>query len=151
MTYGEIKNIMENTVKGSFHNAKWSKELKTKKNCTDLIEQVTDAKNVRFGVDYSHMKAVKETHELDEKGNAIVQPLKWGEWKEFPYFIEHKDNLYIRLSCADNTAFKSEYYRNGVKVTKESILSDCLKSNFSSSEEKPTVLTIKTENIDYIK
>ena len=144
-----IDKLIESEIKkGTFHSIRWNKELKTKKSCADTITKRTYVSSARLGVDYSHMKSVKETHNLDEKGNAIVESLPWGTWDRFPYTISHKGNEYLRVSMIDGTKFDTTYYRNGKQVTKESIMSDCLKSGFSGKPS--TIFTLNISNIDEI-
>lgn len=147
----EMKRIIEENKAGTFHSAEWTKQLKTKKSCSDIIEKRTIAKAIRLGVDYSHMQRTKEDNGVDpETGNANVQELKWGKWKQFPYLIEHKGREYLRMSLSENTKFDSVYLRNGEETTFEDIQNDCLKSNFSNSKPDK-VITVTVDNINYIK
>lgn len=151
MKVEELRKIIKENKAGTFRSAEWKKELKTKKGVTDKIEKVTYAKAIRLGVDYSHMAKAKEDNGINpETGNANVQELKWGHWKEFPYIIEHKDREYLRMSLSENTKFNTVYLRNGKETTFEDICNDCLKSNFSNSKPDK-VITVTVDNINYIK
>ena len=99
----------------------------------------------RAGVDYSHIKDVREQE-------REIQPLPWGEWEIFPHVIKHKGQRYFRLSSLNGgQKGKVEYYLDGKLVTEEEAKAIALASEFKSKDEKLIVFNLKEENIDSIR
>lgn len=143
MKIEEIKNAIS-TRKGSNVRAIWTKNLKTRKGVTDIVEKVTSLV-VRGGIDYENLKAVQDGRENGSLPSENVG-LPWGEWAEFPYHITHKGQEYARFypasgnDIATGEAFVPhvEYFLNGNPVEKKDIQEICLASEFS---EKKFILT----------
>lgn len=141
-----VNKIVKTKGKGQFANMTWNKELKVKKGINVKVEKISSAM-VRFGVEYENIGAVKEKH----GGEFTAQPLKWGKWSDYPYFIEHNGNMYLRCATVANTKIKTQYFADGVEITKAEAEQMCLKSEFGKSGSELAVFTIKTENILSIK
>ncbi len=150
MIYGEVKKQVESLKKGAFTTVKWNKQLKTRKGIDNKVEKITIMTSCRFGVDYANMKDTKERNGVGADGKAIVQALPWGQWKHFPYIIEHKENLYLRVTTSPKSKATTTYYKDGVEITKAEAEILCLKSEFSNSSEL-SVITVKMENIVSVK
>jgi len=130
--------------KGQHVKVIWAKVCKTKGGHSIVVKKTVAW--VRSGIDFSHLKPVKEAIENGERGPA--NPLPWGKWKEFPFVIEHQDNEYVRLypSVFDNLRSRSEYTRNGEPVALEDI-KDTLYASELSGGEKVECFTVKADNV----
>lgn len=149
MRYNELEKMVMSFKKGTIRTVDYTKTLKTLKGCTDTVTKETTL-NARFGVQYDNINDVKvarENGELPEKN----QGLPWGEWKNFPYFIGHKETDYIRLSLVNGTKISTKYYINGNETDKETVKSICLKSEFQENDKPLEILTIKVDNIKAIR
>lgn len=149
MTYKSILQSVTGKQNGSFRSMMWEKALPVKKSFSNQVVTKRSVGTVRFGIEYDHMKSVQEKRSngtLPEQNSG----LSWGQWKRYPYFIEHKGNTYLRCSVVPNNAIKTEYFLNGIKTTKEVIQNMCLKSAFSN-HEKMDVFNVNIDNILYIK
>jgi len=112
---------------------------------------------LRSGIDYDNQKAVIEARESGELP-AENSGLPWGEWKQYPYIIEHKGSEYVRFYPASGKDIKTgenfrpvtEYYLDGELTTKEIIEPFCLASEFRKSESEPLCYTVKSENVQAI-
>lgn len=149
MIYGMVNKVVKEKKKGQFANLTWNKQLKTRAGVDVRVEKVSSAV-VRFGVEYEKIKAVQEKKENGEIPKE-TQPLKWGQWSDFPYFISHKDNMYLRCSTVKNSKVKTEYFADGQPITREEAEVLCLKSEFGKSGAEMDVFTVNTENILSIK
>lgn len=152
------ENIIENILntKGAFVKVLWHsfpdpaaahKHVELKK--------VTSAV-CRAGINYANLAPVKEAIEAGERGE--VEPLPWGQWyvkdgkSFFPYIIEHKGELYIRLYPSSNEKQlpKTKYFVNGEEVTKQKFAEYLTPANAKKlleSEEHPLCFTLKQSNI----
>lgn len=149
MIYARVKKAVELKGKGQFSRVKWEKTLKTRKNVTDKVQKYSEV-TARFGIDYDHMKAVQEKRDLGILPSQN-QGLPWGQWID-ENFIGHKGNTYLRIYLIPNNHVKSEYFINGMPATKEECEPLCLASEFRKpTDEEPTVFTINTENLVFIK
>jgi hypothetical protein len=134
--------------KGTIVTVKTQKAVKVKKGKQPITK--LSVFQARLGINYDNMQSVKqkrETGELPEQN----QGLPWGNWKVFPYVIEHKGKEYIRFSKVNST-MKNEthYYRNGIEITRDEVYNDCL----ASEKPKDTELdcfNIPVDNIIEIK
>lgn len=147
MLYTQIKNKINKIQKGQFHSLLWERPCKTKKAFSNNVVVKRSSAVVRFGVEYDNINAVKEKRangELPAQNNG----LQWGQWLLYPYFIKHKDSIYLRCSTVPNTKTKSEYFLNGVKVPFEQVENMLLASE--KNTKKAEVFTINIENILHI-
>lgn len=146
--------------KGHFVKASWKSNPKPAAAHKSVLLEKHTVAVVQAGVNYANLSAVKEGIASGERGE--VQELPWGTWYTdkltkkswFPYVIEHKDQLYIRLypSGASNHIPKSVFYVNGEVVDKATFASyltpsEAKKILFPTDEDKPLCFTIKSENI----
>jgi hypothetical protein len=150
LTATEVINKILNT-KGSFVKAYWKSNPKPAAAYKNVIlEKVTSAV-VRAGVNFANLSSVKDAIENGERGE--VQSLPWGNWKQFPYIIEHKDAEYIRLypSTGNNHFPSSTYYVDGQVVDKgtfaEFLTESERKKLLNPEENRPECFTVKSNNI----
>lgn len=150
LTADQVINKILNT-KGSFVKAYWKSNPKpaaAHKNV--ILEKVTSAV-VRAGIDFAKLSSVQDAIESGERGE--VQSLPWGQWKMFPYIIEHKDANYIRLypSTGNNHIPSSTYYVDGQVVDKGTFANYLTNSEreklMNPDENRPECFTIKTDNV----
>lgn len=151
LTADQILDRILNT-KGSFVKAHWKSNPKpAAAHKSVLLEKITSAV-CRAGIDYANLGVVKDAINNGERGE--VESLPWGEWKKFPYIIEHKGVEYIRLYPSDGTNHfpTSNYFVNGEKVTKEDFAqyltpSEAKKLLEPNDDDRPLCFTVKRENI----
>lgn len=144
MLYAQIKNKVNRINKGQFHSILWERPCKTKKAYNGNVVVKRSSAVVRFGIGYDNINAVKEKRANGELP-AQNSGLQWGEWLVYPYFIKHKDNIYLRCSTVPNTKVKSEYFLNGVKVPFEQVENMLLASE--KNTKKAEVFTVNIDNI----
>lgn len=145
MKMNELMKVIEAYKGGTWISIEWQKSLKTRKGVEDTIVKKTSAV-LRMGVTYDHKASVikkRENGELPE----VNQGLPYGTWHLFPYLIEYKGSYQLRVTTTDSTKYNTKYYLNGKEVTKDDIASMVLKSEITSSRDKPEVFNIKVENI----
>lgn len=150
LTADEVISRILNT-KGSYVKAYWKSNPKpAAAHKSVLLEKVTGAV-VRSGIDFSNLGSVKEGIESGDRGE--VQPLPWGQWKMFPYVIEHKDTDYIRLypSLSATHIPQTTYYVNGSVVNKSEFASYLTASEsnklLDGEKSRPECFTVKADNI----
>lgn len=133
--------------KGQFVKAKWKSNPKPKASFKGIeLMKVTESV-VRAGIDYANLSSVQQGIENGERGE--VQPLPWGEWKAFPYIIEHKGAEYLRLYPSVGNHPKTMYFVDGNQVDKETFANYLTPSDAKKmfEDERPDCFTIKSENI----
>jgi hypothetical protein len=138
--------------KGSFVKVCWRSFPKPAAAHKGVVLEKTTSAVCRAGIDFSNLGVVKEAIANGERGE--VEPLPWGEWKKFPYIIEHKGVEYIRLypSNAANQFPTCRYFVDGVEVSKEAFScyltpAEARKLLAPVEEDKPLCFTIKRENV----
>lgn len=135
-------------AKGNFVKAVWKSNptpAAAHKKAGIILEKHTSAV-CRAGINFANLSSVQ--HGIAEGTRGEVQELPWGQWKVFPYIIEHKDAEYVRLYPTDSRC-ETVYFVNGEQVDKETYASYLTPSEAAkmSSGEKPDCFTIKRENI----
>jgi hypothetical protein len=113
------------STKGQALKLTYKKPLKTLKNFNHLkIEKVTEI-TCRAGIDYGHTNAFRARSRSSERqdsqdatkasqsANMEPQSLPYGNWKEFPYIIEHKDKNYFRFYKMPNEHRREIYLIDG--------------------------------------
>ena len=99
----------------------------------------------RFGVDYANMKSTKEYLQA----NGLTQPngLPWGNWIQAPYFINHKDVVYVRISSVNlpNLKPQTKYIMGGVEYDRQYLIDNKFIS--ASTHDNPSVISVKLDNI----
>lgn len=132
-------------VKGANLSATYQRKCKTRKGVEDIVEKRT-TKIVRTGVNYSNIGDVIQARANGDLP-ADPQSLPFGQWVEFPYIIEHKDQEYFRMYPASGLQFedKVEFLLNGQPVAQEIVEPLCLASEFKINNQ-PCFL-IKAEDL----
>ena len=110
------------------------------------LEKHTSSK-FRAGIEFQNLKSVKDAIENKERGE--VQPLPWGQWKKYPYIIEHKDKEYIRLYPAVNSTSGAEvkYIVNGKEVDKSTFNTYLKPSDVAKQGTTMECFVVAIENI----
>jgi hypothetical protein len=92
---------------------------------------------VMTGVEYANLAVNKDT----ETG-----ALPWGEWKRYPYVIEHKGQEYVRVNTIDRT-LTTLYYVDGIDVDRQQFLDYLTPSQREAKRPNGGTLTIKASNM----
>lgn len=145
MNFSTLKKMVIGGTKGSFRSIVWERPMKTKKAFADQVIVKRSFGVVRFGIEYDNIRAVQEKRESGELPE-VNMGLTWGEWMLYPYFIQHKGNVYLRCATSKGNKIRSEYFLNGKMVDKETIKNMCLASEFKNTDDLD-VFTINTKNI----
>ena len=148
----QVKEKILNS-KGSFVKVSWkSNPTPAAAYKKDVVLEKQTTGVVRAGINYANLSAVKQGIEDGDRGP--VEELPWGQWKTFPYIIEHKDVEYIRLypSEGNNHRCISTFFVNGEEVDKEDFAkyltpSESKKLLEPTEADKPLCFTIKADNL----
>ena len=142
-----LKSVVTHKQKGAFSSLLWEHELPVRSayKANNIITKRTSGV-VRLGVEYDNIGAVKVGRALGELP-SINSGLTWGEWEQYPFFITHKGNHYLRVARAHGTKFRTEYFINGRRATKEECIPYCIASAFKDDGKSPEVFTINCDNI----
>lgn len=134
--------------KGTIVTVTAEKQVKVKKGRPPINK--VSVFQARLGVTYDNMQSVKDKRKSGELPENN-QGLPWGNWKVYPYIIEHNGKDYIRFSKV-NSSMKTEthYYRNGIEISKGEVYNDCLASEKPKDNELD-VFNIPVDNIIDIK
>ncbi len=140
--------------KGQFAGFLWNRPMKTRKGISSLVTKEVRCV-ARVGIDYDKQAKVLEGRangELPEVNNG----LPWGQWKQFPYLIEHtnktgEENLYLRIYPLSNSKPKVIYRINGQIARKEEIEGLCLASEFKEDNGDRTCITLNVNNLQRMK
>lgn len=146
MTYKQTMDRI-NAKRGAFRSVLWERNLKTRKNVNDVIIKRTYGTALRFGVEYDKMASTKKGRK-DGTLPAENQGLRGRVWlvPNLSMRSLKTGNTLVRLSLAQNSTFRTEYFKNGVKVEKSEIEPLVLKSEVAS-HEMPNVFDLNVENI----
>lgn len=131
--------------KGQFMRVVWARDLKTRKGVTSTVRKIVVAV-CRAGIEYDNRAIVQEKRAVGDLP-AENQGLPWGNWLRYPYIIEHKGTLYVRLYPSVGSRAHAEYFLNGVSARREEIEPLCLASEFRDDDTPPDCFTVKLENI----
>ena len=150
------------TIKGQFVSVSW---ISTKKPAAAHKDKKLTKKSkgvFRAGINFSKLGAVIDGIRDGERGE--VQKLPWGQWKQFPYVIEHKDSQYVRLyppaktiTMEDGTPKRVsdwsaarmvvEYFVDDQPTTKQEFLKFLTPSEANSDGDLPDCFTVKADNL----
>lgn len=127
--------------KGQICSLSINRPLKLRKGVEGSLFKKQKINNVRAGVSYKNIKAIRE---------AGVEPKKlpYGEWKKYPHIIEYNGGLQYRFSTLTNTEKHITYLYNGEEVSEEKARELAPKGEFS---ETPIVFNVKEDNLEDIK
>lgn len=130
------------TKRGHFVSVRISRPVKLRKGIDRNIVKTTVGV-FRAGLDYDEQKRVKTKRETGQLP-ATPQPLPWGEWLVFPFFIQHKGKLYVRLYPLGKV--QVFYFEDSKPIQKSELESIALASELKPSE-RPDCITVGAENI----
>jgi hypothetical protein len=146
MNLATVKSAIAAAPKGANIILEWVRPAKVKKAAQgDNIEKHVRMVG-RMGIEYDAMKSTVERRESGE-APAENAGLPWGEWLEYPYLIQHKGKVYLRLYVGTSRKVtpKVEWTRNGQPVSREDIESALLASE--KSERKGDTFTCTLANL----
>jgi hypothetical protein len=86
---------------------------------------------------------------LAENGDRETGALPWGEWKHFPYVVEHKGTEYARLNLVDGT-IRTQYFIDGMDVERQMFLTYLTPSQRESSRPVGGTITVKMGGVRLI-
>lgn len=137
-------------AKGQFVKASWKSKVKTSAKYKDVMIEKRTVAVVRAGINFSNLSSVKKG--IAEIERFEVGSLPWGQWKEFPYIIEHRGKEYIRLypSPSKNHIPQTKFFVNGIETSKKDVLKYLTPSKvkeLTENKERPECFTIKYENV----
>lgn len=147
-------------AKGNFVKAAWKSTPKPAAAFKNILLEKKTVAVVQAGVNYANLSSVKDAIAAGERGE--VQELPWGQWYSdkltgkswFPYVIEHKDELYLRLYPSQGLNHKpqSVFYVDGEEVAKDVFAtyltaSEAKKLLDPKPEDVPLCFTIKLNNL----
>ena len=142
----KIENILNK--KGTIVTVTSQKEVKVKKGKAPITK--LSVFQARVGVTYDNMKSVKDKRDNGELPEEN-QGLPWGNWKVFPYVIEHNGKDYVRFSKVNSTFHNiTRFFRNGMEIDKNEAYEDMLASEKPKGNELD-VFNIPIDNIVDIK
>ena len=146
MTYENVMGRISDK-RGAFRSILWERPLKTRKNVKDVIVKRTYGTALRFGVCYDNMASTQKGRE-DGTLPSENQGLRGREWiiPNLTLRSLKTGNTLVRLSLAQNSTFRTEYFKNGVKVDKAEIEPLVLKSEITS-HQMPNVFDLCVDNI----
>ena len=146
MTYEKVVNRIKEK-RGAYRAVVWERPLKTRKDVRDVVVKRTYGTGLRFGVCYDNMASTQKGRE-DGTLPSENQGLRGREWiiPNLTLRSLKTGNTLVRLSLAQNSTFRTEYFKNGVKVEKAEIEPLVLKSEVAS-HEMPNVFDLCVDNI----
>lgn len=92
---------------------------------------------------YSEIPEIKSGIESGERGP--VGPLPWGKWLIFPYIIENKKVLYVRLNLKPD-GVNVKHFVNGIKVERDEF-NLLIPPSRRKSSEMPLTIAVAVENL----
>ena len=146
MKYEEIKSAIHSIHAGTYTNMTTCKTLKTRKEFKDKNIVKISRSTIRSGCDYENLKSTKQGR-ADGSLPSQNSGLPYGSWisGEEKYFIEHKGNIYLRVTNGPNKS-RVTYLVNGIPTDEQEVKAMCLKSEFPTSE-KPSVYNVNINHI----
>jgi hypothetical protein len=126
---------------------KTSKLLKVRKG-QDPITKISEYTAI-VGGDYEKLESTIEKRQLQEAAGQSSDPkgLTWGEWTDYPYFIKHKDETYVRLTRTNGEHGSTLYMRNNLPISKEEAEESCLASEFPKKPSETEIFNVKVSSI----
>lgn len=145
MEFQKIKKIVA-PPKITYGMLKYKKTLSPKKEHSNKIIEKVSYIYAYFGKEYSPPI---------ECSNSIISksrnPLPWGEWINglYPFFITHKDKIYLRITPDLEKAVENKFYLNGFLIDKEYIINLLSSKDIRhvKPKETPAVMSVDIQNI----
>ena len=131
----QIQTILEQVVsqkKGANVHLCWRRTCKTKKSAGNIRVEKEVCTVGRIGVNYDNMKSTKEGR-ADGSLPSQNAGLPWGQWQMYPFLIEHKETVYLRMSKGTSDKVKPSvtWFVNGVEADYSEV------ERFILASEKP--------------
>ncbi len=131
--------------RGQFTGCLWVRTLKTRKGVLAVVTKETRA-TVRIGLDYDSRAKV-----IEARADGVLPEsnagLPWGQWLAFPYVIEHKGKLYVRLYPVEGRFPKVIYRIDGKTASKSEVEPLCLASEFGEVRADIGCFTLGLSNL----
>ena len=140
----KVQNLL--ALKGQFISITYGRDAKTRKGVAPM--QKFSKMNLRVGVEYDNIQAVKDKRE-DGTLPPLNAGLSWGQYVPglYPFIIEHKGELYLRVFTVNGSKAESTFARDGVEVSREVAKVECLASEFAEREDTLETMTLKIAGI----
>ena len=138
-------------IKGQYVSVSWKSEVTPSSAHKGVTLEKHTRAVCRAGVSFERMQSVKNAIAKGERPD--IQPLAWGQWKDYPHTITHKGQDYVRLYPSTNNPTHSTYYANGQEVTKDKFASFLAPSKAKKLLDKstPQCFTVKASNLIDVK
>jgi len=156
MNYNEINAIVNAVKGGTIHTLTYQKQLKTRKDVTDVITKTTKTQ-VMLKTTYDNIKSVKEARangDLPAENQGLPKGTSWADDRRIFIKSDKTGALQLRCMKAHGNKTVTEYRKNGVIVDKAEVEPLCLKSEFPVyNESKPAspIFNVGIEKIISLK
>jgi hypothetical protein len=158
MKLEKVIEVLNKKQKGTYVKVGWKSNIESKKARKMGIEVVkeTDA-TVRWGVNYSNLKRVKELKAIksEEVQTAVVRKPWYRHLEATPHIIEKLDDCtkqYLQLFTINRKGYmKTKYYINGELKTKQEVIdSGYVNASEFAQKEECLIMNIPISNIRFI-
>lgn len=157
MKLEKVIEVLGKRQKGTYVKVGWKSNIESAKARKMGIEvvKVTDA-TVRWGINYSHLKRVKEIKA--EKGESVTESTRKPWYRHLegaPHIIQHLNDpgkQYLQLFTINKKGYiKTEYYINGEHKTKQEVInSGYVNASEFAPKDECLIVNIPIENIRFI-
>lgn len=157
MKLSNVINALNNRQQGTYVKVGWKSNIESAKAHKMGIEvvKVTDA-TVRWGINYSHLKRVKEMKA--EKGESVTENTRKPWYRHLegtPHIIQHlndPEKQYLQLFTINKKGYiKTEYYINGEHKTKQEVIdSGYVNASEFAPKDECLIVNIPIANIRFI-
>lgn len=144
MELSELCDRVARIIRGTFVRATWQSVVPTPKKDGHIVIKVTTG-IIRLGVDYRNIASV-------QAAGLGTNPLPGeDQWKYFPYIIEGKSGLKLRITRVNNPIRHphSYYLVDGKKMTKDEVVATgyVAPSYLEPHSVDSPIFTVKVENV----
>lgn len=157
MKLEKVIEVLNKRQKGTYVKVGWKSNIESAKARKMGIEvvKVTDA-TVRWGINYSHLKRVKEMKA--EKGESATESTRKPWYRHLegtPHIIQHlndPEKQYLQLFTINKKGYiKTEYYINGEHKTKQEVInSGYVNASEFAPKDECLIVNIPIANIRFI-
>ena len=157
MKLEKVIEVLNKRQKGTYVKVGWKSNIESAKARKMGIEvvKVTDA-TVRWGINYSHLKRVKEIKA--EKGESTTESTRKPWYRHLegtPHIIQHlndPEKQYLQLFTINKKGYiKTEYYINGEHKTKQEVIdSGYVNASEFAPKDECFIVNIPIANIRFI-
>jgi hypothetical protein len=142
----EVLNYIK-TRKGQFSRAAWCRQCGVRKGAPEVKKMTITT--VRAGIDYNALSAVEAMRASGELP-AEPQPLPWGDWLDFPFTIQHKDKIYLRLYPSANANTETKFFMGDKESSYEEVEEFLLAKEKRKNDDNPVdklCFTVKLDDV----